>query len=181
MDMVLLGAIRRGSEEALGKVIDKYNAYVCTVIRNAVGNKLSHEDIEETSEDVFLALWDHVDNIRKLKSWLAATARHKSMNKLRAIRDDLPLDDEIQFGSVEEIEDSIEDSLIAGDERAAVKAAILAMDAPDREIFLRHYYGSQTIAAIAAESGMTEAAIKHRLVRGREKLRLNLNKEVFGE
>jgi RNA polymerase sigma-70 factor (ECF subfamily) len=53
------------------------------------------------------------------------------------------------------------------------------MDPPDREIFLRHYYGAQTSAAIGEEIGLTEAAVNMRLMRGRKKLRLVLSKEVF--
>jgi RNA polymerase sigma-70 factor (ECF subfamily) len=53
------------------------------------------------------------------------------------------------------------------------------MEEPDRMIFLRHYYESQTVAAIADETGTTEAAVKHRLVRGREKLRQIIGKGVF--
>ncbi|MDR0858990.1 MAG: hypothetical protein LBN97_08170 [Oscillospiraceae bacterium] len=65
------------------------------------------------------------------------------------------------------------------DERGAVKSAVLAMKQPDREIFLRRYYGSQGVAAIAEETGLSEAAVKHRLIRGREKLRKTIGAEVL--
>jgi DNA-directed RNA polymerase specialized sigma24 family protein len=53
------------------------------------------------------------------------------------------------------------------------------MKQPDREIFLRRYYGSQGVAAIAEETGLSEAAVKHRLIRGREKLRKTIGAEVL--
>ncbi len=176
MDVLLLRAVRGSSENALRQIIDKYTAYVCTIIRNTVGERMAHEDIEEVASDVFFALWESVDKLKKenLKAYLGAIARNKAINKLREIRENLPLGEEFIAA-----DDTPEDTLILDAERSAVKSAILAMETPDRDIFLRHYYGTQTVAAIASETGMTESAIKHRLVRGREKLRRIIDKEVF--
>ena len=172
IDAILLAAIRRGSENALVQLIEKYAAYLCVVIRNSIGECLTCEDIEETTSDVFFTLWTNADSVEKLKPWLAATARNKAKNKLREIRADLSLNDEIELANT----DVMEDTLMLDDERRAVREAILAMDEPDREIFLRHYYDSQTVATIVAETGMTEATVKHRLSRGRKKLRTILDR-----
>jgi len=177
IESIILGSIRRGNESALEQLIDKYTVYVCVVIRNTVGESLTREDIEETASDVFFALWQNADRVEKLKPWLGATARNKARNKLREIRADLPLDDAIMTDSTGDVEDDI----ILNDERRAVREAILSMQSPDREIFLRHYYDSQTVATIVEETGMTEAAVRKRLVRGKKKLRAILDKqEVFG-
>jgi len=176
IDLIILGSIRRGNEYALEQLIDKYSAYVCVVIRNAVGNSLTHEDVEETASDVFLAMWENADRVQKVKSWLGATARNKAKNKLREIRDEYPLEDEtIADGGL------LEDEIIMNSERDAVKRAILAMNTPDREIFVRYYYGQATTHRIGDEIGMSESAVQQRLVRGREKLKLVLGKEVLGE
>jgi len=176
IDAILLGAIRRGSENALGQLIEKYSAYICTVIRNTVGDSLTHEDIEETASDVFFALWQNAAKVEKPKAWLGATARNKAKNKLRETHTDLRIDDEIATDIISEIEDAI----LLDCERNAVKEAILAMDERDREIFLRYYYDSQTVATIVAETGMSEAAVRKRLERGKKKLRAVLDKqEVF--
>ena len=176
-DALLLGAVRRGSEHALGQLIDKYAAYVCVVIRNTAGERLTREDVEEVASDVFFALWENAGRVEKLKGWLGTTARNKAKNKLREIRDDLPL-----ANVPVSIEDgAYDDTLIRDYEQSAIKTAILLLEPPDREIFTQHYYNSQTVAAIAEETGMTEAAVKQRLVRGREKLRVFLiSREVFG-
>jgi len=175
IDSILLGFVRRRKENALGQLIDKYAAYVCTVIRNSASNNLTHEDVEETASDVFLALWENADKVEKLKAWLGATARNKAKNKLRKIRDDLPLDDEITIDEQNEIENTI----LLSDRQKEVKAAVLAMGDPDSKIFICHYYESQTVAVIASEMGLTEAAVKHRLVRGRKKLETIFKEEVI--
>jgi len=177
-DGLLLSAVQRGKEYALEQVIDKYAAYVCVVIRNTGGGYLTHEDIEETASDVFYTFWQNAEKIDKLKGWLVTTARNKAKNKLREIHNDLPLDESIP---VSDGSSALEDTLLIDYEKSAVREAILLMDSPDREIMTKHYYSSRTVTTIATEIGMTEAAVKQRLVRGREKLRVFLiGKEVFG-
>jgi RNA polymerase sigma-70 factor (ECF subfamily) len=178
IDSMTLGAMRRGSESALEQLINKYYAYVCVVVINATGSRLVQEDIEEIASDVFLALWESADKVQKVKSWLAATARYKAWNKLREIREDLPLDDEIPS---DRDRDALEEEIISNSERVAVKKAVFAMGVPEREIFLRHYYDSQTTVVIGEKTGISESAVKQRLVRGREKLRIILEQEVFGK
>jgi len=175
-DVILLHAIRRGSEHALGQVIDRYAAYLCTVIRNTVGDGLSREDIEETTADVFFALWENANKVEKLKPWLSATARNKAKNKQRGTRTDIPFD----FDLFSENDVVPEDTLLSDFEKDAMRSAVLLLDSPDREIFTQHYYESQTVAEIAIKTGMSESAVKKRLVRGREKLKIFLiSREVF--
>jgi RNA polymerase sigma-70 factor (ECF subfamily) len=177
IDLLLLRAVRSGSENALEQIIDKYTAYVCVIVRGALGGAVTHEDIEELASDVFFALWENADKMKKanLKAYLGAIARNKAKNRLRQVAENLPLDDE----TIADDGDTPEDTLIVADERQTVKSAILSMDAPDREIFLRHYYDSQTVSAIAEETGITESAVKHRLIRGREKLRQIIDREAL--
>ncbi|MDR0273694.1 MAG: sigma-70 family RNA polymerase sigma factor [Clostridiales bacterium] len=166
-------ALRIGSEKALEKIIDKYAAYVCVIIRNTARD-LSNEDIEEIASDVFFSLWENAKKIENLKPWLAAVARNKAKNKLRGLRTDLPLDDEIAtYGN------ETEEAFILECEKETVKSAVLSMKISDREIFLRYYYEMKSIAEISDETGLTESAIKHRLARGRQKLRTILESEVL--
>jgi RNA polymerase sigma-70 factor (ECF subfamily) len=177
LDMFLLRGIRGRNEDALAQVIDKYTTYICTVIRNAVGGALAHEDIEEIGSDVFTTLWVSAGKVEKLKPYIAAVARNKAKNKLREVIESLPLDESIAAGNGV----TLEDSLISEDERRTVQNAVLSMESTDRDIFLRHYYGSQSVAHISRETGISEAAIKKRLARGREKLKAKLGKEVSGQ
>ncbi|MDR2569863.1 MAG: sigma-70 family RNA polymerase sigma factor [Oscillospiraceae bacterium] len=176
LDILLLSAVRRKNEQAIEQLMDKYAAYVCVVIRNTVGESLTREDIEEVASDVFFTLWENAGKVEKLKGWLGTTARNKAINKLREIRNDISLDNTI----ITDDGETPEDNTILEYEQHAVKSAINLLDSPDKEIFTMHYYESQTVAAIAKEAGMTEAAIKQRLVRGREKIKTFLiNQEVF--
>jgi len=172
-DKAALRAIRDGNETALLQLIDRYAAYVGTVIYNIIGRTMTQEDVEETTSDVFLVLWMNADKPQgnKLKAWLGAVARNKAKNKLRETCDTLPLDED--YISEESI--SPEETLTENEERQIAYNAVMGMKQPDREIFLRHYYGIQPISQISNDIGMSESAVKVRLSRGREKLRKSIN------
>jgi RNA polymerase sigma-70 factor (ECF subfamily) len=178
-DSLLIRGVKQKNERALESVIEKYSAYVCTVARNTLRDSVSREDIEEIASDVFLALWNSADKMKNenLKSYLGAISRNISLNKLRKINDTLPLDEDI---AETESSLSLEDNVISEAEREAVQVAIFSMSSPDREIFLRYYYDSETAASVAVNMGLTEATVKHRLIRGREKLREIITRGGYG-
>jgi RNA polymerase sigma-70 factor (ECF subfamily) len=175
LDMLALAAVRQGDESALGQIIRKYTPYVATVIRGIGYGGMAEEDIEEVVSDVFFALWKSADkpNPLKLKAYLGQVARNKAKNKLRSLKQDLPLEDDWIAGEGE----TLIDGLTQKDERKAVRSAVLSMEEPDREIFLRHYYRLQPVAMIADEMQLGESAVKQRLARGRLKLKAILIKE----
>lgn len=96
VDDRLAEAIRRGDQAALGRSIEKYTAYVGTIVWSIVRDKLSRADAEEIISDVFSALWYNADKVRpgKLKSYLSAIARSRALNALRNARQDVPLEDD---------------------------------------------------------------------------------------
>jgi RNA polymerase sigma-70 factor (ECF subfamily) len=164
--------MRSGDETALSLLIDRYAAYVGTVIYNIIGESMSREDIEESTSDVFLTLWMNAGKPQsgKLKEWLGAVARNKAKNKLRELCDSLPLEEDYITGMSENPEINVTEY----EERQIVYRAVMDMKQPDREIFLRHYYGIQLVTKISKDMGMSESAIKVRLSRGRAKLRKSL-------
>jgi RNA polymerase sigma-70 factor (ECF subfamily) len=178
-DNLLINGVKRKSEHALEAIISKYTAYVCSIVRNTLGERVTHEDIEEIASDVFLAFWYSADKMKKdnLKSYLGTIARNMSLNRLRNFEETETLNDDISDGDYNE---SLEDIVISDDEREAVGKAVMSMNSPDREIFLRYYYNAETASAVAVSMGLTEATVKHRLVRGREKLKeMVLQGEVY--
>lgn len=162
-----LRELQRGSEKALEWFIDRYSAYVGTVVWNIIGCSRSREDVDELCADVFVCLWSNSCNIRgnNVKAYLVSIARNKSIDLLRKAGQELPLEEDII--SV----DGIEETLERREEQQCVRQAVLSMDWPDREIFLRHYYYCQKVADIAREMDINCSTVKTRLLRGREKLR----------
>ena len=169
-----LEAMAAGDETALGWFIGRYAAYAATIINNMLLPRLSEADAEEALADVFVSLWRSAARIRPegVRTYIAAIARNRALDALRAHRLTLPLEDDIlSLPSPGPDEAIMERELI---ERAA--AAVDAMPEPDRGIFLRRYYYGRSVAEIAAALDMNVNTVKTRLRRGRERLRAELMK-----
>ena len=59
-----LRALKRGDEAALAWMINRYAAYVSTVIYNIIGSFMTVSDVEEAASDVFLTLWSNAEKVR---------------------------------------------------------------------------------------------------------------------
>lgn len=162
-------ALKRGNTDALEWVIERYAGYVNTIIYNIIGYVMAAPDIEEVVSDVFLALWNNSDKVEadKLKAYIGSIARNKAKNKLRELGKETPIEENMILIS----DGTPENTILANELTAHVKKAILAMEPPDREIFLRHYYYYQGVSKIAEEMDMNVSTVKTHLARGRQKLK----------
>ena len=164
--------LQHGREDALAWFIDKYTAYVCTVIRYIIGASMTEEDVEEAASDVFLALWEQADciTLSTVRPWLGGVARNKARQKLRDRGLTLSLDEDLLVVDSADLEEDL-----AREERdRLVREAVLALEPTDRAIFLRYYYHCQPVNLIARELKLPVSTVKSRLHRGREKLRAKL-------
>ena len=76
-DAKALALLKSGDQEALEWFIDKYSAYVGTVVNSILASSMTHEDVEEVTADVFVTLWRSVENLYplNLKGYLSRVAR----------------------------------------------------------------------------------------------------------
>jgi RNA polymerase sigma-70 factor (ECF subfamily) len=162
-------ALMKKDEAALAWFIDRYAAYVNTIVYNIIGSTMTVSDVEEVTSDVFLAFWLNADRVRpgKIKAYLGGIARNKSKEKTREIGQDLPLEEDIIVISSVNTEHTFE----IREQAEMLKRAIQSLQHPDREIFLRHYYYYHPVARIAEELLINVSTVKTRLRRGREKLK----------
>ena len=174
-----LALLKKGDEEALEWFIDKYGAYVGTVVSNILQSSMTHEDIEEVTADVFVTLWQSAEKLYplNLKGYLSCVARSLSMQKLRDKATELPLDEDILILD----DDSEFDRLAQEDQDNMVRNAVYSMPQPDKEIFLRFYYYCQSVSVIAKQMQMNPSTVKTKLKRGRERLRVILSKKTKGD
>ena len=174
-----LALLKKGDEEALEWFIDKYSAYVGTVVSNILQSSMSHEDVEEVTADVFVTLWRSAENLYplNLKGYLSRVARSLSMQKLRDKATELPLDEDILILD----DDSEFDRLAREEQDEMVRKAVYAMPQPDKEIFLRFYFYCQSVSVIANQMQMNPSTIKTKLRRGRERLRVILSNNSKGD
>ena len=171
-DDTLVEELRSGDPNALGRIVEKYTAYVGTIVWNIVGGKLSRADAEEILSDVFSTLWYNAGKVRegKLKGYLSAIARSRALNALRSAKQDAPLEDDTAYIPVS----GPEDEAIRREEYAALRQTVEELPEPDRTIFIRHYYYYQKTVEIAEAMGMNVSTVQSKLWRGRERLRREL-------
>lgn len=150
-------ALRRGDPRGLEELMSRYTPYVAAVAARVLPGR--PQDWEELTADVFLSAWEHRKALRpeQIRGWLGKVARNRALNRLRASREVLALEEDV---------------------------LCLAEDGPqrlleERELFVRHYYYGQTVARAAEEMGLNPSTAKTRLRRGREKLKEHLRKAGF--
>lgn len=171
-DDSLVDAMTRGDETALEMLIDRYTAYVGTIVWNIVKGKLDKADAKAIVSDVFYLTWCSADKIRlgKLKGYLSVLARRRSINTLRSVKGDRPLEaDTIQIPVP-----GPEDESIRQEAYSALRRSLNRMPEPDRTIFIRHYYLYQKTSSIARAMNINVSTVKSKLRRGRENLRREL-------
>lgn len=173
-----LRALKRGDETALAWFIDRYSAYVSTIVYNIIGSAMTVSDVEEVASDVFITLWSNADKIHpdKIKAYLSGIARNKAKKKTREIGREIPLCEDIVIISDIDLERDFEQQ----EQARFIKQAVFAMQPPDREIFLRHYYYCQSVSQISDETGINISTVKTKLRRGREKLKEILREGGYG-
>ena len=169
-DKKLAQKLRRGDRMALNQTMDAFTSYLSTVVWNTMGPAVSVQDVEEVVSDVFLALWFHRDKIdpeQGLKSWLAATARNRAIDRMRAApTPSLPLEDAGAVSGVSP-EEEWERRIFA----AALRRAVEELQPPDDQLVFRFYYEGERLKAIAADLGLSVPTAKSRLCRARQKLK----------
>ena len=172
-DAQLLEKLKKRKLNSLETAIRRFNGYVCTIIFNTGGISLSHEDMEELVDDVFMALWNNAENINdSLKSYIGATARNMTLTRLRRIRQTDEISDNAvsPYGNPEEETEKNELSRLLYEE-------IMNLGPPDNEIFLRFFYNGQKLREIAAETGLGLSTVKSKIRRGKEHLKSALSKK----
>ena len=164
-----LALLREGNEMGLRWMIQRYTPYVGAIVRGVLGEKLTAQDAEEITSDVFLVLWQNRDKVRagKVKGYLGAIARTKAIDRLRRAGGDVSLEDETLVIS----SDSPERAVLLRESKELLQQCLRSMKPVDREIILRYYYLCQKAPVIAQRMGMSREAVRQRLSRGREQLR----------
>ena len=170
-EAVLLWEARRGSREAFGELIRRYEkpvlALTCRLCRNP-------QDGEEAAQEAFLSAWQGLPRFRGeagFSTWLYRLASNAAMDILRreGRRPTDPLD-----GSEERIPDAAP-SPQALTERAElreqVEAALGALSPEHREILLLREMQQLSYEEIARALSLDTGTVKSRISRARRNLR----------
>lgn len=160
---------------ALDRIMDRFTPYLSTVVWNVMGPAANLQDVEEVVSDAYLSLWTHWDTLdpaQGVRAWLAAAARNRAIDRMRAAPPPpLPLED-AETAGVPSPEEELERKAFAG----ALLQAVEALSPPDDALVFRFYYGEERLKDIAQDLGLSVPAAKSRLCRARQKLKDILTK-----
>lgn len=162
--------------EALEVLMDTYGDEIKRLIYTYVKNDADTDDI---TQEVFVTIYEKLHTFQgksTLRSWMYSIAINKSKDYLRSwnkrnqrIKEKLTLsaknNNHVEF---------LEDRLIEQDEKQRLLANIMDLPLKYREVLILFYFKDFSTVEISSIIGVTEAAIRTRLKRGRDKLKQKL-------
>lgn len=177
----LLKRLQNRDEKVFEEIIDRYNAYVTTIVRSLLSSRGTKEDMEEVVADAFIALWETAERINyerysSIKAYIAVIARNKAKDRLRMIHgQDLQLSDDILI-----LDNSAEQIILQKEQQRIIKKTLNQLKPLDWKIFVAYYYQYKKVDEIAREFQMNPQTVKTRMRRGKELLKKYLLKRVMG-
>ncbi len=172
-DALLVRRACGGDEEAFRRLLDAHReAVVSTLVACGVRCPDTARDL---AQDVALKAWRGLDGLadpRAFRAWLRRIAANAARDHLRraAVRRERPLEEALELAD--------DDDPAARSERAGelrLMLAALAEEDEEAHELLAARAAAVPVAELAASRGISEAAMKMRLMRIRQRLRRRLD------
>jgi len=181
-DQHLIDKTLKGDTRAFGELVERYQAFVFTIVIRIVKVR---EEAEEVAQDSFIKAFQSLASYRgesKFSSWLYSIAYRKGLDAIRKNKkySSLELIEEITEGDCSVIENAL--SYIEDQERKEViQKCILKLPEQEAVIISLFYFEEQSIKEIAEITQLTEDNIKVKLYRSRKKLFTLLKQYILPE
>ena len=171
------------ADDAISQTDKKYGRYCHKIAYNITEDK---QDSEECVNDTYLHAWNAMPptNPQSLSAFLGRIVRNLSLDRVRK-----KLAAKRTCERMEEIREELWDCLPAESDTAKIAddlvlAGIInrflsSLPEQTRNIFLRRYWSFTPIRELSRLYGMSEGKIKMMMLRARESLRAELEKEGF--
>ena len=187
-DASLIALMTEDPERGCEQLLTQYTGLVLGIVRRRLGGCTfcTQQDIEELTSDILFRFWQQRGRIApergSIRALLTTAATRHCYEWYRSHVKKLGgrTDGEIP----ETMPDSAqtpEETVLDGESKRQLRAAILALGEPDSEILIRKYYGGETAASIAQKLSMKTHAVEMRLIRARKKLRSMLGGEAHDD
>ena len=167
-DEALVRAIARGSKSATRTLFLRHQIRVYRFIKRIVRD---HEQAEDLTSEVFLAVWRRADCFEgrsRVSTWLCGIARHKALTAMQTVSPTCH-DDEVML-TVCDPAPGPEGELRAKDKVAALRQALAALSDEHRQIIDLIYYRGKSIKEIADMLGIGPNTVKTRMFYARKRL-----------
>lgn len=169
--------------DAISATADKYGSYCFTIANNILH---SAEDSEECVNDTWLNAWNAMPPQKPnvLRMFLARITRNLSFNRFNKRNAEKRGGGEIVL-VLEELseclagEADVETAYEAAELEQCIRRFVRALPERNRNVFVRRYFFTEPVSAIAKRYGLTANNIAVILSRTRKELKLVLMKEGY--
>ena len=165
-DQELVASCKQGSQDAFGRLVDKYWASVVGTVSPFLGDP---DDVEDAAQEAFIRAYRCLDDLKdpdKLPAWLHAIARNAARKMLRQRRLEQQRLPEYELRS-----DLPESDLLAPLEYRELKALVNSLAPPDRAVVTLFYLAGIELNRIAKQLNIPVGTAKSRLHRSRKLMR----------
>lgn len=176
MDNKIIGDFEDNNILNIEEIIQIYNPYIYTILKNCISNK---EDIEEILSDVFMVLWKNypqIDKNIKIKPYLVGITKNLIKKKYRILHTVENIED-----YEEQITSYIDVHILAekNEKSKIISEVIDSMKVEEKQIFIMFYYKQKKIKEIAKELNISEGKTKIILHRLRKKVKKVLKERGY--
>src|SRR6266436_7600976 len=179
----LVAAAKSGDVTAFEELVNRYERKIFRLTMNITRNR---EDAEDAMQDAFMKAYSHLDKFHedsRFYTWLVRIAANEALMRLRKRRpNQVSLDEPIE-GEDDFIPQQIQDWGPSPEQRYAqtemrdILRGVIDDLAPDfRVVFVLRDVEGLSTEETAEAVGISEAAVKSRLLRARLKLRQKLDR-----
>src|SRR6266852_4962582 len=180
---LLVAAAKRGDADAFEELVTRYEAKIFRLTMNITRNR---EDAEDAMQEAFLKSYAHLKDFQgdsRFYTWLVRIAANEALMRLRKRRPnqvslDEPIEREDDF-IPQQIQDwgpSPEQRYAQTEMRDILRGAIDELQPDFRVVFVLRDVEGLSTEETAEAVGISEAAVKSRLLRARLKLRQKLDR-----
>lgn len=182
-DGPIVARVKAGDVQAFSILVERYHRRLLAYIYRLIGDESLVEDIgQEVLLDVYKSLRGFdPERGTPFSAWLFIAARNRCSSELRkrnsaaviSLEDADPADLGIDLRTAEHL-------LVESERRTAVRASLALMPEGLRKPVLMVLLGN-SLSEIAEACGVSTGAVKSRLFRAREKMRLLVGKHLGGK
>lgn len=175
-----LPAAQQGDTVAFGRLVSATQRMVASVALAVTRDVQTSEDI---AQDTFLTAWQRLSQLGSpggFLPWLRQVARNRAIDHVRARRyQATPVDPLDQLAAVAaDAGSGPAETFDRNDQARLLAEALDEIPETSRDVLLLFYREGERTQAVAALLGISDAAVRKRLQRGRESLREELLKRV---
>jgi len=176
VDARLAERIRAGRTDALGELYDRYASVALGTELRVVRDR---EEAEDVVHDAFVAVWRKIDRFDpqrgSLRSWLMTVVRNRAIDRIRARRPQMDLDDADERSLLRTGPNPTWEAALARASAAQVQTAMASLPDEQRHAIELVYFQGYTYREVAELTGVPPGTATGRLRLALSKLRSALS------